>query len=180
MNVELPDVITIPLGRAGKYGSMDFDLTKVAPSALHDIVWHTWGYGVRQIHNDAMADKTDDDGAPLSDEAIVAKAYKRRDTLYSGELRTRRESAEPVDPVEREAYRMAREKIEKQLTAENMWPKKGRDKFDRAVAARCEYLGREMTTEEYIIAWLEKNPTIRVQAAKIVRERAKADAGEMV
>jgi hypothetical protein len=57
---------------------------------------------------------------------------------------------------------------------------KGRDKFDRAVATRCEYLGREMTTEEYIVAWLEKNPKVRVQAEKVVRERAKADAGEMV
>jgi hypothetical protein len=83
--------------------------------------------------------------------------------------------AEPADPVEREAWRMAREKIEKQLTAENMWPAKGRDKFDRAVATRCEYLGRKMTTEEYIVAWLEKNPKVRTQAEKIVRSGREID-----
>jgi hypothetical protein len=169
-------ILKIPLGRKSAYGTMPVDTERFDETVQR----HVYEYGLRQILNDAMATKTDDDGNPLLYEDIVAKAQKRLDTLYSGELRTRRESAEPTDPVEREAWRMAREKIEKQLTAENMWPAKGRDKFDRAVATRCEYLGREMTTEEYIVAWLEKNPKVRVQAEKVVRERAKADAGEMV
>src|SRR5437868_3674708 len=92
-------VADVPLGRNGKFGSMTVEVERFN-AAVHD---HVYMYGLRQILNDAMADKTDDDGNALSDEAIVAKAQKRLDTLYSGELRTRRESAEPADPVEREA-----------------------------------------------------------------------------
>jgi hypothetical protein len=170
-------VADVPLGRAGKFGSMTVEVERFN-AAVHD---HVYMYGLRQILNDAMADKTDDDGAPLSDEDIVAKAQKRLDTLYSGELRTRRESAEPADPTEREAWRMAREKIEKGFRLLGIWPAKGRDKFDAAVVERCKMLDREpMTTEEYIIAYLEKNPGVRVAAAKVVRERNRADAGEMV
>jgi hypothetical protein len=178
VTVNLPDEFTIPLGRKGVYGS------RVIHTADYpeNILVHWFMYGTRQSTNDAMADKKDDDGIKLSDTDIVAKADKRLATYKLGELRTQRESSEPADPVEREAWRMAREKIEKQLTAENMWPAKGRDKFDRAVATRCEYLGRKMTTEEYIVAWLEKNPKVRTQAGKNVAAAAKlmADAGEMV
>jgi hypothetical protein len=168
--------INVPMGRAAKLGTMPVDTER-----FNDVVQrHVYEYGLRQILNDAMADKTDDDGKPLSDEAIVAKAQRRLDTLYSGELRTHRASSEPVDPVEREAYRMAREKIEVQFRALKIWPAKGRDKFDAAVAERCAMIGREMTAEEYIGEWLEKNPKVRAQAEKIVRERNRADAGEMV
>jgi hypothetical protein len=44
---------------------------------------------MRQIVNDAMADKTDDDGNALSPELIVAKADKRIDALMAGTIRQR-------------------------------------------------------------------------------------------
>jgi hypothetical protein len=176
VTVNLPDEFTIPLGRKGVYGS------RVIHTADYpeNILVHWFIYGTRQSTNDAMADKKGDNGIKLSDADIVAKADKRLATYKLGELRTQRESAEPADPVEREAWRMAREKIEKQFRELEIWPAKGRDKFDAAVAERCTMIGREMTTEEYIIAWLERNPKVRPQAEKIVRERNRADAGEMV
>jgi hypothetical protein len=170
--------VVVPLGRNARFGHFDVS-TAGFTQTVHE---HIYKYGLRQILNDAMADKTDDDGNALSDEAIVAKAQKRLDTLYSGELRTHRASSEPVDPVEREAFRLARQKIEMLLRNEKLWPVKGRDKFDTAVAARCAAIGREMTTEEYIVAWLERNPKVRAEAKRNVaaNEKLMADAGEMV
>jgi len=171
------EIWKVPLGRAAKFGQLD-----VTPARFNDLIHaHIYEYGLRQILNDAMADKTDDDGTPLSDEAIVAKAQKRLDTLYSGELRTHRASAEPVDPVEREAYRIARDNIERGFRLLKIWPAKGKDKFDAAVAERCKTLDREpMSAEEYVVAYLEKNPGVRTAAAKVVRERNRGDAGELV
>jgi hypothetical protein len=165
----------VPLGRGGKYGSMNVELGRFSES-VND---HVYSYGLRQILNDAMADKTDDDGNALSDEAIVAKAQKRLDTLYSGELRTHRASAEPIDPIEREAYRIAREKIEMQFKDLGIWPAKGKDKFAVAVAARSAMVGVEFAVDEYIVAWLNKNPKVHAAAKRIVAQRD-IDAGELV
>src|SRR6266567_5478518 len=95
---------TIPLGRAGKYGSLVVDTVKFT-DAIRD---HVWAYGLRQILNDAIADKTDDDDRPLSAEELVAKAQKRLDTLYSGEIRTRA-AAEPADPTAAQLVRIVRD-----------------------------------------------------------------------
>src|SRR6266550_4674208 len=169
--------VVVPLGRNARFGHFDVDTSKLTQT-VHE---HIYKYGIRQILNDAMADKTDDDGKTLSDEDIVAKAQKRLDTLYSGELRTHRASAEPVDPVEREAYRIARDNIERGFRLLKIWPAKGKDKFDAAVAERCKTLDREpMSAEEYVVAYLEKNPGVRTAAAKVVRERNRGDAGELV
>lgn len=168
--------LQIPLGRNARFGQMDVDNTKFS-NIVND---HIYLYGLRQILNDAMADKTDDDGNALSDEAIVAKAQKRLDTLYSGELRTHRASSEPADPVEREAFRLAREKIELQFKDLGCWPSKGKDKFQTAVDARRVATANDpMTANEYIEAWLERNPKVRAAAKRIVAQRD-IDAGEMV
>src|SRR6266567_6845888 len=94
---------TIPLGRAGKYGNLTVDTARFT-DAIRD---HVWAYGLRQILNDAIADKTDDDDRPLDAEALVAKAQKRLDTLYSGEIRTR-SASEPADPTLAELVRIVR------------------------------------------------------------------------
>lgn len=170
--------INVPMGRAAKLGMMPVDTERFNDTVQR----HVYEYGLRQILNDAMADKTDDDGKPLSDADIVAKAQKRLDTLYSGELRTHRAPSEPADPVEREAYRIARERIEAGFRLLKIWPAKGRDKFDAAVAERAKQLGMEMTTEQYILGYLDKNPKVRTDAKRIVAQRAKdvVDAGELV
>jgi hypothetical protein len=179
-NTMLNDLVdvNVPLGRNGKYGQM---LVRIESFAEH-IHEHVYSYGLRQILNDAMADKTDDDGAPLPTDQIVAKAQKRLDALYAGELRVRNGStAEPIDPVEREAFRMAREKITEQFKNLGIWPKKGTDKFQAAVDARRIATHSEpMLAADYIAAWLERNPKVNAAAKRIVAERAKADESEMV
>lgn len=175
--IELPnEFVDMPLGRGAKYGTIH-----VEPGRFSTIVNnHVYLYGLRQILNDAMADKTDDDGNALSDEAIVAKAQRRLNTLYSGELRVPSMSSEPVDPVEREAFRIAREKIELQFKDLDCWPAKGKDKFQTAVDARRVATGNDpMTANEYIAAWLDKNPKVRAAAKRIVAQRD-IDAGELV
>jgi hypothetical protein len=97
----------VPLGRGGKYGQLTVDCSRFADN-VHE---HVYNYGLRQILNDAIADKTDDDGNDLGVEALVAKATKRLDTLYSGELRSRTAEREPIDPVEAVMHREARRKI---------------------------------------------------------------------
>ncbi len=168
--------VVVPLGRNARFGHFDVDTSKLTQT-VHE---HIYKYGIRQILNDAMADKTDDDGKTLSDEDIVAKAQKRLDTLYSGELRTHRASSEPIDPVEREAYRIAREKIELQFKDLGCWPAKGKDKFQTAIDARRVATQSDlMTVDEYIEAWLERNPKVRAAAKRIVAQRD-IDAGELV
>lgn len=168
----------IPLGRNGKYGALDVDESRFN----REVEQHIWEYGLRQILNDAMADKTDDDGTPLPTDQIVAKAQKRLDALYAGELRIRNGSAaEPVDPVEREAFRMAREAITGQFKSLGIWPKKGTDKFQAAVdARRISTHSEPMAAADYIAAWLDRNPKVTAAAKRIVAERVKADESEMV
>lgn len=173
--------IKVPLGRGGKYGEMSVD-----SNAFQRVInVHIYNYGLRQILNDAMADKTDDDGNPLSDAVIVAKAQKRLNSLYAGELRTRGASAEPVDPVEREAYAIARPKVTALLKSGGHWPtEKGvKNRFQVAVNARRATVGLEpIDGNDYIDSYIAANPKIMATAKKNVADAAKAteSAGELV
>jgi hypothetical protein len=160
--------LPIALGRNGKFGRLDVETHRFNE------------YGLRQILNDAMADKTDDDGNALPTDQIVAKAQKRLDALYAGDLRARNgSSAEPVDPVEREAFRMARDKLTAFFKSLDIWPKKGTDKFQVAVNARRIALHAEpIAAADYIAAYVERNPKITAAAKKIVAERAKSSDDE--
>ncbi len=100
-------LVQIPLGRAGKFGRLDVETDK-----FNEIVQkHVYTYGLRQILNDAMADKKDEDGNIVSINVLVAMAQKRLDTLYSGELRSRRSEIEPLDPIEQEFWVLARHEL---------------------------------------------------------------------
>jgi hypothetical protein len=166
--------MNVPLGRNGKYGAMTVDCDKFTPT-VHD---HIYTYGLRQLLNDAIADKTDDDGNTLPIDQLVAKAQKRLDTLYSGELRVSR-AAEPIDPVEREAFRIAWEQIVAFLKKTPDWAETKGEK-DRALATanlRRDKKGQSAATrEELVDAVLAQKPEIRKAAERIVRERDKVSA----
>lgn len=168
--------VNVPLGRNAKFGNMLVRVENFSET-VHE---HVYSYGLRQILNDAMADKTDDDGNALPTDQIVAKAQKRLDSLYAGDLRARNgSSAEPVDPVEREAFRMARDKITAFFKSLDIWPKKGSDKFQVAVNARRIALHAEpIAAADYIAAYVERNPKITAAAKKIAAERAKSSDDE--
>lgn len=164
---------TVPLGRASKYGTLTVECDKFAQH-VHD---HIYTYGLRQILNDAIADKTDDAGDPLPIDQLVAKAQKRLDTLYSGELRVRGDAAEPADPVEAEAYRIAKAKLVELTKSTPEWskvPKGTKDKLMYVINVRRTARGEEETTlQERIDNVLANNPSIRDSAKRIVRERGK-------
>jgi hypothetical protein len=105
--MNIPDNITIPLGRQSVYGTLEVPVGKFPPHVLD----YVFNYGLRQVLNDAMADKKDDDGNPLSADLIRAKAEKRLDNMLAGNLRISRESAEPADPIEAEAHKLAKEHL---------------------------------------------------------------------
>src|SRR6185295_660711 len=98
---------TVPLGRNGKYGTIEVDCARLTETVSQ----HVWDYGLRQILNDAIANKTDDEGVTLSAGDLFAKAQRRLATLYSGELRAHGATAEPVDPVDAEVWRIAKKAI---------------------------------------------------------------------
>jgi hypothetical protein len=68
----------------------------------------------------------------LPDDQLIAKAQKRLDTLYSGELRVRRD-AEPTDPVEAEVYRIARTELMAAAKGTDEWKTVPRGTKDRAL-----------------------------------------------
>jgi hypothetical protein len=175
MNITLPDTITVPLGRNGKYGSRDIAVADL-PEAIHAYVFE---YGLRQTVNDAMADKTDDDGNPLSRELIVAKADKRIDALKAGTVRQRGEgSAEPLDPVEAEAWRIAKADLVVMVKDVKVTGLKG----DKALLARINVSRTSRRLPEFesladtITAYLAtpKGAAIMKRAQRNVAERAKA------
>lgn len=178
MNIDLI-TLNVPLGRGGKYGQLPVDTTRFN-ATIHNYVYT---YGLRQILNDAMADKTDDDGKPLPDDQIVAKAQKRLDNMYAGELRAQREASEPVDPVEAECWKMAKAAMTDAYKAIGAWdvPKGTKDRFAFVIARRREERGLpELEPSAAVKDAVEKflaapaNAHIRKAAERIVKERQAA------
>jgi hypothetical protein len=175
MNIELPDTITIPLGRNGKYGSREIRVADM-PTVSHV---YAFEYGVRQAVNDAMADKTDDEGNPLEPEVIVAKADKRIDALMNGTIRQRAGgSAEPLDPVEAEAWKIAKHELAAMVKDVKITGLKG----DAALLARINVKRVSRRMEEFedltmvVTAYLTgpKGADVMRRAKRNVTERAKA------
>jgi hypothetical protein len=155
----------VPLGRGGKYGQLTVDCSRFADN-VHE---HVYNYGLRQILNDAIADKTDDDGNDLGVEALVTKATKRLDTLYSGELRSRTAEREPIDPVEAVMHREARRKITTmaKATPEYAATKGEKDRVLATLVAR----NTATTWDEAIAKYIAAVPGLRKAAERIVREQ---------
>jgi len=174
--------ISIPLGRGGKYGSLP-----VNTDAFNETVQrHIYDYGLRQILNDAMADKKDENGGALATDSIVAKAEKRLTALLAGDLRVRREgTAEPADPNEAELHRLVKAKIHLTYTAKKFYadvPKgtKNRMLFVANMRRAAMGLPELMDDLEMVDAFLQTSPLaddLRKKAARNVKE---AGAGEDV
>ena len=166
--------LTVPLGRQGKYGHLVVDVYKFNDT-IHNYVYT---YGLRQILNDAMADKTDEDGRALPDDQIVAKAEKRLANMYAGELRAQRGESEPVDPVEAECWKMAKEAMTDAYKAVGAWdvPKGTKDRFAFVIARRraernLPVLEPQEAVKDAIEKFLAANAHIRKTAERKVKER---------
>lgn len=173
--------VNVPLGRNAKFGNM---LVRVE-SFSETVHEHIYSYGLRQILNDAMADKTDDDGNMLPTDQIVAKAQKRLDALYAGDLRVRRAGdAEPADPVEAEIARSVKaimHNVYTEIGAYKSVPKGTKNRLlwvanDRRAQKNLEPFE---TLQEVIDEYMSKSPkaaAIRKEAERTVKMRA--DAGD--
>lgn len=161
--------LVVPLGRNAALGTMSVETEKFSETVQR----HVYEYGLRQILNDAMADKTDDDGNRLADDVIRAKAEKRLAALYAGELRIRN-AAEPVDPIEAEAHRIAWAKIVDfiKTTDEYKSAKGAKDRVLVAAQTRANAKGEpEPSRGDLIQRVLDNDPKIMAAAKRIVRER---------
>lgn len=157
----------VPLGRNATFGSLYVDETKFNDTVRE----HIFQYGLRQSLNDAIADRRD-----LSASEIVAKAQKRLDTFYAGELRVRSASGEPIDPVENRAWKIAKAAVRTLATATPQWKNKkiigdltGDDKLEAVLLARTKMmrikLDEDTTATEYQInRYLTAHPNVREQA----------------
>jgi hypothetical protein len=158
----------VPIGRNGVYGTITCG--DVFPEHVEVFIRE---YGLRQILNDAVSQKEDKDGVRLTNAEIFAKAKAKYEQLVAGELRAKRESTEPTDPVEAEAYRIAKSEATTYLKSKGAWPKKGEDKFQVAVSARMKALKKDdMTEVDYLAVWIVQNPTIMDRAKVIFENKA--------
>jgi hypothetical protein len=180
--INIHDVKSIPLGRNAKYGHADVDVTRFVAN-VHQ---HIYDYGLRQLVNDAMADKTDDDGNALPTDQIVAKAQKRLDALYAGDLRVRRAGdAEPADPVEAEIARQVKIMLHEQYTKMGAYkdvPKKTTNRLlwvanhRRTTIHKLEPVDSLQAIVDEYMAKSPKAAAIRREAERTVKMRA--DAGD--
>jgi hypothetical protein len=175
MNIELPDTITIPLGRNASYGTRDVSVSAFT-NETHLFVYN---YGLRQYANDGMAFKKDENGNDLPPDQIVAKADKRLDSLMNGTVRQRAGgSAEPLDPVEAEAWKIAKHELGAMVKDVKVTGLKG----DAALLARINVSRTTRRLEEFaelpnaIEAYLAgpKGADVMRRAKRNVAERAKA------
>src|SRR5207237_6709943 len=104
------------------------------------------------------------------------------ENMYAGAIRTRGEAAEPADPVENEAYQIAKAALVKKAKSSPVWSSVPKDirKKDAGVVHALKLIGAESGEPERTLAqWiedaLERKPEIRKLAERIVRERAKRD-----
>lgn len=169
---------TIPLGRGACYGTLAVEDEKFSDAVRA----HIFEYGLRQVLNDAIAQKKTDDGEAIPTDQLVAKAQARLDAFYRGEVRTRG-TAEPADPVEAELARLAKDTIlalYRKLGEMTDVPKGTKNRLlfvaNRRRAARHQ---PELADDaEMIRVFLESSPqaaALRKQAERTVRERAAVD-----
>lgn len=178
---DITQTYSVPLGRGGKYGTLAANCARFNDAVQQ----HVWEYGVRQLLNDAMADKTDDDGNALPVADLVAMAQKRLDQLYSGELRSRRAAggvAWPTDAIESLAWDIAwDEKIAptvKTFPEYKTLPKGTKDRVLATIHTRDAAAGREpRAVDTIILALLEAEPSIRREAKRRIDASAKAAVG---
>ena len=173
--ITISDHLTVPLGRKACYGTIAVDVNRFSEAVQR----HIYDYGLRQILNDAMADKKAENGDKLPDDEIAAKAHARLKTLYAGELRARRETAEPTDPVELEAFKIAKAAMTEAYKANGAWkdvPKGTKDRFAALIQIRRAARGMEAVEDNEAVAqaiqmFIDAHPEIEEQAVRNVAER---------
>lgn len=164
------DTLNVPLGRQAVYGQLTVD-TNAFSNAVQR---HIYEYGLRQILNDAIATKKDDDGNWLSHEQIRAKAQKRLDNLLAGNLRQMSEKT-AGDPKTQIVYNLLRESLLDRWRGQRVFgnfPKNTKNRFLFCGNARRAERGQSTfsTDQEFLDAVLAENPKTRARLEKQAEE----------
>src|SRR5438270_5518155 len=166
--VTVPD--TVVLGRNGTIGSLQVDWSKVPQHVLD----HIAAVYIPQYISDAANAGGRDESATER----VARAQKKLEAIYAGKVRVRGAATEPTDPVDLEAFRMAKAALVAFAKTVPEWsaiPKGERKSptaalrvLDMRAAARGE--PERDDWDHYVQHYLAANPDVRKAAERIVRE----------
>jgi hypothetical protein len=162
---------TLRLGRNGVIGEMPVDWSKVSQTVLDHIASV---YFPQYITDAANAGGKDESPA-----SRMARAQKKLDAMYAGQIRTRGEGAEPIDPVEREAFRLAKAELLSRAKSTPEWKNidksiKGDDRLQECLDIRADKAKRELADwQDVINTMLEKDPDFTKRAKAIVAQRSK-------
>ena len=172
IQVEIPD--TIMLGRNGAIGTLQVDWKRVPQPVLDHIASV---YFPQYLTDAANAGGRDESAAER-----LARAQKKLEAMYAGQVRSRVGAAEPTDPVDLEAFRMAKVALVAFAKTKPEWnsiPKGERKSpnaalrvLDMRAAARGE--PEHGDWQHYVEHYLAANPDVRKAAERNIRERAKA------
>ena len=164
---------TVVLGRNGAIGSLQVEWERVPQPVLDHIATVYFPQYLTDAANAGGRDKGPADR--------LERAQKKLENMYAGKVRTRGEAAEPADPVEQEAYQIAKAALVKKAKSSPVWPSVPKDirKKDAGVVHALNLIGAERgEPERNLVEWveaaLESKPEIRKSAERIVRERAKS------
>lgn len=168
--VTVPD--TIAIGRNGAHGTLDIAWSAVPQPVLDHIATVYFPQYLTDAANSGGKDSTPEERLALANKKLAA--------MYAGEIRTRGDAKEPLDPVEAQAYRDALELVRKQLLAApeaKSIPKGTKDRAQWVLHARDNAAGREAReVHDIVVAMLEANPEFRKEAARKVKKQAELAA----
>jgi hypothetical protein len=170
--VTVPD--RLALGRNGVIGTLDVDWSRVPQQVLDHIASV---YLPQYLTDSANAGGRDEPPAER-----LGRVQKKLEAMYAGQVRVRGEAAaKAADPVEKEAYEMAKAALVKTAKTSAAWKSvpKALRKGDAGIVHALNAIAAEKGDPErgsiadWIAHTLELNPEIRKAAERIVREQAK-------
>lgn len=175
VTVELPDRMV--LGRNGQIGTLTVDWSRVPTHVVQHIANV---YFPQYLTDAANAGGRDETNAQRMDRAV-----KKLEAMYAGEIRVRGASSEPVDPVERLAWRIAKSQLETTAKKLPQWNATKAEKGDARILATLNMWraanGKSEMDElgDFVQAVLDnpkRGPDIIKEAQRQLRENAKLAA----
>lgn len=172
ITVTVPDKIAI--GRNAEHGTLPITWASVPQNVLD----HIAGVYFPQY----ITDRANSGGKASSSTERVELAKQKLEAMYAGTIRARG-TAEPADPVEAEAYRLARPVIITRLMSTpeaKQVPKGTKDRAQWILDARDAAAGREpREVQDLVAALVESDPAYRKEAKRNVEARAKLGGGDL-
>lgn len=173
ITVDVPD--TINIGRNGEHGKLEVQWDKISQH-IKDSIAATYFAQV-------FTDKANSGGKDSSSHKRLELAREKLEQFYSGVYRARNSAGEPTDPIEAEAYRLAKPLIVAKLMAmpeAKQCPKGTKDRAQWVLDARDAAANREPREVIDLVKQLvESDPQFRKEAKRNVDARAKMQVGEI-